>query len=337
MNIKLLTLFVALVAQISCQKIHEFPGDTPNDPSLVDTEIALTLGIDVEMAVMIQTRSSYDALMADYDVRYVLDIYPNPTSGEASLGNRIQRIIHTERELHQRGYSLSVAKSLKLRPENYLVLVWVDFVPRGTVQDLHYDTHDLTAIKQISGNGFHLSKDAFCARATLELAPFKGQIDVHYVLKCPVERPFAMYEIVATDLAKYISSFSSSATYESIRPAKSALGYELYLPKGYSVRYDVPNLLTPNVRYDFNAIDSLNQNRVVLASDYVFVADSSSFYINMAVQNAQGQEVSTINGLKINLWRNRKTIIYGDFLTRGVDGGGIGIDGKFDKEIIVSI
>lgn len=337
MKYKLLTLILTLSALISCQSVHEFPNNTPADPSLIDTEITLALGIDIEMAVDVHTRSGYTDLSTNYDVRYILDIYPYPTNREGSLGNRITRIIHTERELHNKDYQVSVAKSLKLTPKNYLVMVWVDFVPRGTLEDMHYDTHDLTAIKQTSGNGFHPSKDAFCASTALELAQFKGQKNVRYVLKCPLDRPFARYEIVATDLNKYIDNFGGSASYDEIRPSESTIGYELYLPQGFNVLHNVPKSLTSNVSYRFNTIDSLGKMQVILASDYVFVADSSYFHVDMALRNAQGRQFNVVNMLKINLKRNKKTIIYGDFLTKGIDGGSIGIDGDFGEEIIIPI
>lgn len=64
------------------------------------------------------------------------------------------------------------------------------------------------------------------------------------------------------------------------------------------------------------------EGRHSVASDYVFVDDKDTFYyLNFSINNAEDALISTVRDLKINLQRNRLTIIRGEFLTRDIDDG----------------
>ena len=124
--------------------------------------------------------------------------------------------------------------------------------------------------------------------------------------------------------------------YSSIRPSLTNAQYGLYFPMGYNVYYGVPDDFRANVSFAHEVVETVEGEEAIVASDYVFVDNKDTFYyLNFSINNAEDALISTVRDLKINLQRNRLTIIRGEFLTRDIDDGEIGIDPGFDGEEIV--
>ena len=96
-------------------------------------------------------------------------------------------------------------------------------------------------------------------------------------MEIPVERPFAVYQVITTDLAKYKSDFSSKP-YSSIRPSLTNAQYGLYFPMGYNVYYGVPDDFRANVSFAHEVVETVEGEEAIVASDYVFVDDKDTFY-----------------------------------------------------------
>lgn len=323
-------LSLAVMSAYSCTTIHEFPDGEGVDPTLIDVDLSVLINMDLnDEDPIIQTYS--DMLKEDYDIRYIVEIYKVSDSYAETVGSLVKRIERVESTVIENGV-YNVDEDVQLHAGVYSVMVWMDFIRKGTGSDYFYDTSNLHEIKvnMIDGEywGYDTAKDAFSAQETMDLTPFADERFADYSLEVQVKRPFAVYKVIANDVKDYTGA----------EPSLTKAGYGLYFPMGYNVYYSVPDNFVTGVEYQYDPYLSSEPEEMVIASDFVFVNDKDTFYyLNMTVYDRNGDPVSTAKDIKINLERNRMTIVKGAFLTKDVDNGQVGIDPGFDDEIIVPI
>lgn len=333
----LLAIITLLMFCPACESVHEFPEEPGVDPSLIDVNLSVVIDMDLNDEDPI-TQTYRNMLGDNYDIRYIVEIYEVTDSYAETIGHRIKRIEKIEQTIIENG-TYKIDEDVQLHAGVYSVMAWVDFIKKGTNQDYYYNTSNLHEIRVnlIDGkyNGYDATKDAFSAQKNMDLIPYANDRFVQYNMEIPVERPFAVYQVITTDLAKYKSDFSSKP-YSSIRPSLTNAQYGLYFPMGYNVYYGVPDDFRANVSFAHEVVETVEGEEAIVASDYVFVDNKDTFYyLNFSINNAEDALISTVRDLKINLQRNRLTIIRGEFLTRDIDDGEIGIDPGFDGEEIV--
>lgn len=334
----LLILSAAIMTLTGCRTIHEYPDDLGVDPSLID--VRLSLDIDMKLNdedPIIQTYR--DMLGSGFDIRYIVEIYRLADSYAETVGDLEKRIVRTEDTIIEDG-TYEINEAINLPAGHYSIMAWVDFVQKGTQDDDYYNTANLHEIRINRPDGaypgYDATKDAFCAQKDLDLDP-SGEYFARVEMTIPVERPFAVYQVVTTDLGKYMENNSSHAA-SAVRPARTDAAYGLYFPMGYNVYYSVPDAFETNVGYTFDVVETVEQQEAIIASDYVFVDDKETFYyLDMSVYSAEDKLINTSREIRINLEKNRLTIVRGEFLTRDIDDGEIGIDPGFDEEIVVPI
>lgn len=333
------TVAAILLLLSACKTIHEYPEGPGVDPSLIDVNLSVAINMDLnDEDPIIQTYR--DMLLSGFDIRYIVEIYKVADSYGETVGNLVRRIERIESDIIENGI-YEVDEEVKLHAGLYSVMVWVDFIKKGTDTDYYYDTSNLHQIKTIGVdgvyNGYDATKDAFSAQKSMDLIPYANERFVNYDMEVPVKRPFAVYRVVAKDLAEYISDFPEMP-YPSIKPVRTNAKYSLYFPMGYNVYYGVPENMKSNVSYVYDIVETVEGEEAVIASDMVFVDDNETFYyLNFSIYTEEGKLITTSKEIKINLERNRMTIVEGNFLTRDVDDGEIGIDPGFEDEIVVPI
>lgn len=332
-------LFLSTVLSLTaCCSIHEYPEEPGVDPSLINVNLALDINMELnDEDPIIQTYR--DMLGSGFDIRYIIEIYRVSDSYAETVGSLERRIVKTEETIDDGLYRID--DNIELHAGVYSVMVWVDFVKKGTDTDYYYSTDNLHEIRinRIEGEypGYDVTKDAFAAQKDMDLVPYANDRFVNYTMEIPVERPFAVYQVVTTDIDKYKAN-NGAVSYSSIRPAVTEAAYGLYFPMGYNVYYGVPDAFESGVGYKFDVVETVEQQEAIIASDYVFVDDKDTFYyLNFSVMTPDGKLINTSKDIKINLERNRLTIVRGEFLTRDIDDGEIGIDPGFGEEIVVPI
>lgn len=338
---KILSVIITLLLLCpACKTVHEFPEEPGVDPSFID--VNLSLDIDMKLNDEDPITQTYRNMLGDdYDIRYIVEIYKVSDSYAETVGNLVKRIEKIEQTIIENGI-YEIDEDIHLHAGMYSVMVWVDFIKKGTNKDYYYNTSNLHEIRVnlIDGkyNGYDVTKDAFAAQKNMDLIPYANDRFVQYSMEIPVERPFAVYQVITTDIAKYKADYSSKP-YSSIRPTLTNAVYGLYFPMGYNVYYGVPDDFRANVSFLHDVVETVEGEEAIVASDYVFVDDKETFYyLSFSIDNAENKLISTVKDIKINLERNRLTIIKGEFLTRDIDNGEIGIDPGFDgEEIIVPI
>lgn len=339
MRKKLLLLAWALLSLAGCCSIHEYPEEPGVDPSLIDVRLSLAINMDLnDEDPIIQTYQTM--LNTDFDIRYIVEIYKVADSYAETVGSLERRIEKVESTIIEDGI-YEIDEQIRLHAGLYSVMVWVDFIRKGTDADYYYSTKNLheVRINRFEGKyiGYHVTKDAFAAQKNMDLLPYAHDRFVEYRMEIPVERPFAVYQVVTTDIAKYREN-NPNASYGSIRPSQTDAVYGLYFPMGYNVYYGVPDAFEAGVGYSFDVVETVEQEEAIVASDFVFVDTKDTFYyLNFSIKTPEGKLINTTRDLKVNLQKNRLTIVRGEFLTRDIDDGEIGIDPGFDEEIVVPI
>ena len=331
-------LFFCVCLLAGCGTIREEPGDNPVDPTLIEVSFSLDVNMEMEELDRIDTYASI--LNGDHDIRYIVDIYTDLDAAvnSAEGGRRVQRIVYTDDEIAEG--KLTIGGNIKLPADKYRLLIWVDFVGKGKSGDLYYDTQDLRSVSIIRDGGYvgyRTARDAFSACTSMDLTPYRGERFVRFPASVTVERPFAVYQIVTTDIEKYLS-YNPSLSYGSIRPGIANFSYLTLFPTGYNVRFGVPDDFKPGIGYRFDIVETVPQSEAVVASDMVFVnGDDAAYDAAVEICTPDGTHINTAGNLRINLRRNKLTVLRGEYLTRETGGGGIGIDPGFVDEIIVPI
>ncbi|MDR3286619.1 MAG: hypothetical protein LBT27_04180 [Prevotellaceae bacterium] len=329
---------VCCLAFSRCDTVHEFPDENAYNPYLININLLIDIDMNMDSDTIYQTYA--EMLNGDYDIRYIIDIYETDPERTSSVSNRVKHIVKTEGSIINRG-TYRVEEKLSLPAKDYKVIAWIDFVDKQTNSDKYYNTADLqniSIIEQANGRtyGYNTTKDAFTGIIDMNLVEYDRQRFVHRDIVVPVKRPFAVYRIITTDIEQYIT-YHQPLSYSSIMPASTLLVYNLFLPVGYNAFLHRPDNFKTGINYTYNITELIPQKEAIIASDIVFVDDDTFYSVNFEILSADNEHINTINGLNINLKRNKMTIIRGEFLTKNINDGGIGIDDGFGEEIIINL
>ena len=272
-----------------------------------------------------------DADWANYDVRYILEVYD---ANEDGTGEPIYR----ERLVNCLDKYAPTTFDLRLVPNrDYKFVVFADFVKQGANEDLYYDTTDLrniTAKTDAEGwNAMNEARDAYFVSQNL-------RVDTSLSETLTLTRPFAKLRVIATDL-DYIAGYSAPGyvvvTYETEPLYKSfnavngklnateLAGTELIY--GFEVKKDAPY----TEGYDAEA-----KNQTLFA-DYIFAREGQQSPVNftMAVYESKGGRLikETKFNTQIPVQRNYLTTITGDILTTQANIT-IKVDDDFKDEML---
>jgi hypothetical protein len=332
-----------LLLATSC--VYEYPDDQtpPGPPDEVELTVELALNIDFDLNDEGETFLQDHAALLNggYDIRYIVDLYRQPDNSGLPLSQRTYRLSATEAAMPPDGvYHFS--EVVTLTAARYVALVWVDFVPAGSADDYYYHTADLQAVTIDNSRpyrGYHISKDAFTNAMIIDL-PAAGNTN-SYQATVLVKRPFALYRIVADDVQAYRAAHPSD--YAAVRPDTTRLSYQSEFPMGYDAYFAVPkNNFLRNVHYAYGVpATNGSESEVELAADFVLVRNGGDpgypdgFYdVDFEVLTPSDARISR-HSVRVNLWRNRVTVIRLPFLTTGGTQGGVGIDFGFGDEDVI--
>ena len=331
-----LFLGLALFTLFSGCDVHEMPDNNAVDPTLIEVNITLSIDIQFPTDTIFQTYASTQE--GDYDIRYIVDIYDFDPNEPNSAGNRVQRLVQTE-ESFPAGGMYDFKDTLKLPAKEYQIITWIDYVDKGTNTDKYYNTQDLHSVSIIVDGqyqGYSVTRDAFTAKKEMDLTPYRGQRYVHYSAELETMRPFAIYQIITTDIEAYNTYHQSS--YAPIQPAQTNIQYNLFFPMGYNTYLQTPIGFQTGVNYTYDIIEEVvPAQEAIIASDYVFVSDDTFYMIDFQIFSTDGKLINTISGLKIPLRQNAVTILRDEFLTKDLNNGNTGVNDQFDDEIIIYI
>lgn len=355
-------LILALGMTSCCETIHEYPDEgraavsltmnvrnlAPEIYTVVDYTIDNTnpgiFGIDEWRSLESRT---FDApqferyylgenkiASNEWNLRLVWEIYYGSNEevriGRGDLIERKVQLIDAAIELP------SYTTEIELPAGTYTLLAWADYVPVGTEEDHFYDTQNMSAIKSdlvlrenCQDNDL---RDCFARtyEFRIENVKYLGE-PRHY--ETTLTRPQGRYVVLATDYKDYLDLSNIPVEQNNVD-----CFYPTFLNVGYSIPEARPNLSASQIGYKFTPMRYVfdEKEMVSLGDDYSFVNGKESHLIlNLTVMNPQGNEISKNENIDIPIYPDKLTIVLGRFLANSGNSGGLGIDDKFEEEIVI--
>lgn len=215
------------------------------------------------------------------------------------------------------------------------IVLWADCVPAGQTADYHYTTSSLKAVTfnpDIDYTTGTDTRNAYAARLSVDLSA--GDTIRRAV---EMERPFARYRIVATDLQRY-EQMRNVNGFPLLEDIEVRAAYTSYFPNSYNACEDRPNNATLEQSY-LSTPAAATDSTVQLAADHVWVDNlDSSVRLTLAVVDRRtGDTLSLARDLDIRYRRGFLTTLTGDFLTAGKSAGSITVDERWDGEYNIEL
>ena len=226
----------------------------------------------------------------------------------------------------------------------YDIWAWSDHAHPDSRQSVHHDTGDFANIsytQPYSGNDDR--RDAFRGMTPVTVeASTDAEIDASATIQ--LERPFAKYRFVATDLEEFIDNEISRRSLVQPRGPNYAplletyrvrMIYTGYMPSKFNNFINRPVDSSTGVSYE-GTITQLGDGEALLSFDYVMVNGHESS-IPVAVEIYDGKtRIANTGSINVPIVRNRLTTVRGKFLTSSANEG-VGIDPGFDGDFNIQI
>lgn len=338
---KLWSGLLALPFLMAACTLHEEPeltadGELGVDPTEVNVEVNLTLDLNLPEQGNEENSSARVSANTDYLHRFIVEAYFNrqPVARQVFVENITDRT------------HLSLPVSMKLHARSYQLVVWKDYVSAETPEeDLHYNTQSLVPVipNRASHTGNTEYKDVFVGTTSLDLTAYADQWGVVVEQDVALQRPVARYELIATDVDKFLQRIADGEV--SGERFTARIKYSGYLPVGYNVLDDVPKHSLMYMQYNTSFdVPEEGTDELRVGFDYVFVSNEGSASVPMEIEIVNEENVTVANSvLNVPLERGKNTVWTGEFLTGddqggqggdepGEDEGGIGIDPDYDNE-----
>ena len=306
-------------------------------PSTVRLSLALP---EADLPVYTATRAGDDSIPTNRQLRLVVEVFPQ--------GENIP--LYNDTQFCTLQADSTYLAELSLMPGDYDLRLWADW------DGGYYNADDLGKVTVLTenyvANGETDKKDAYYATAPLQLSPEgrgpqaqslpTGEVggagtDLALVL----ERPFAKYRLIATDVEAYYNLIDKGEALPDIEDLQVRVTYEGFFPTGFNVATGKPNdALNTGIHY--TSVPTVAEgydekvNRQV-GADFVLTGGEESF-VNVTIQMVDtntGDIVATVQHVKIPYKRGHLTTVTGHFLTAGKTPGGVQIDTEWGDDVMI--
>lgn len=338
------TIYIAgllVLVLTGCGSILEYPENGGVDPTLVN--LNLTFTIDPKIEPYVPARSS--TAEADmHDVRWFVEVFRDEIAGEP-VEQRVLTCEPASDGLH------TIRTSLALHAARYHVVVWMDYVDKGSTDDKYYVVNSLSSIAvpataDYIGDEDH--KDAYVARQEIDLRKYRDRWNETADATVTLQRPMAKIRFVTTDIDRFLDEVAARQSRAGAvtgdwltRPSdlstiRVQVEYAGYFPSGFNAYTNKPNDARMGMSFGCT-MKPLSDKEAHLASDYVFVNGSeSAVKVNLVIRDGEGNLINEIGGIDVPIVRGKLTTIRDEFLT-GDYAPGISISPGFDGEINIII
>ena len=314
------------VASGDIERLHLVLADGTSGIHLSTVRLALSVpGLD--LPAYTATRAGSEGKL----LRCVAEVYQTGTS------NRVHRRVQ-DCSLQSDGTFLA---ELSLMPGDYDLRLWADW------NGGYYNADDLGKVLVLTdsyvANGETDKKDAYYATSSLSIpsSPSGELRGAGADVALTLERPFAKYRLIATDVEAYYNLISKGEALPAIEDLQVRVTYEGFFPTGFSVATGKPNdALNTGIHY--TSVPTVAEgydakvNRQV-GADFVLTNGEESF-VNITIQMIDtntGNIIATVQHVKIPYKRGHLTTVTGHFLTAGKTPGGVQIDTEWGEDITI--
>lgn len=323
----------------ACEMVHEFPEQGKEvDPTDIQTRINVKCQLQITDYSIITKALQGSESIADYDRRFIVNIYYNEYDESLVEAHTITREASDLSDL---------LIETKLHTRKYKIVAWMDYVKKGTTTDLYYFTSNgeaLNAIHQPTIDKYTACsdfKDVQTYVSEIDLTPYAGQWFADITVPVPLERPVAKITILANDLAEYASQIGYKGSLSELADDVSLeFSYDGYYPTGFNAH--TGRLNDSQVGYGFKCGASFpytleQKDYTRIGYDYVFVnGETSSVTITVRIKSKSGQFINEVNNVVVPITRGKETVLIYKFFTKEYVPG-IGINPEFDGEFNVYV
>ncbi len=299
--------------------VHDTVEGEGVDPTLVN--VTTTLKFDLEL-LPIDINVTRTGAGSDMQLRFIVEAHRE--------GNReLREVVLYDMQPEQA--SIELPLELKLNALNYDIMVWADYVERGSDEDYFYNTSDLNEVTIIEPyRGSTDYRDCIYGKANLDLRDYRDQWSVNLDLHIDMVRPLAKYQIIATDVDEFLTRTNSEGGEYTAR-----FSYGFYIPMGYYLIGDVPINSKEGVYFTTPVTIERNEaNEVLLGSDFIFAGGLGSFTIlNIDIIDSSGKVISRAYGIEIPYEYKHLTTLRARVLTNEMADGGIGFDPEWEDNL----
>lgn len=335
--------FIVLVlAIVLAGCVHDYPdmtedGEEGVDPTLVKVKTEVTLDLElVPLEIVTQknargetnkARSGTTKADDGYRRRFIIEAWREgkPTARQVT-------VMETAEEDGDAKITLPI--HLRLHALNYTLAVWTDYVAAGTTDDLYYDTDNLQQVACTDPyTGSTSYRDCLYGTTPLDLRQYRDEWNANIQVKVDMVRPLAKYELIATDVQKFLQKTQRQQA--EVTAHTITVSYGFYFPLGFNVLTGKPDCSEMGVAFTAPLVVTDNgSEECTLASDYIFVnGDESYVPLGIEIKDDAGNGISCTTGIDVPYRRGHLTTVRGHFLTNRYDTG-IGIDPDFDDDDI---
>ncbi len=322
-----------VVAMLSCDTIHEFPNDTPTDPTLVNVSAVLTVLVP---------DLSYDLDITDSDssefkdMKLIVEVFKYDNTSSVVLR---KEIAVTDENLSDCEYRVD----LELNATRYRIVAWLSYVDQESGEDRYYTTVDgLRSIYNVVPlEGDTDLRDCFSGYNDIDLTSYVDQWAVNVDIPIILERPVAKYYLVANDITKYLVN-TPSASLTDLEKYSVEVIYEGFTPYGFDGYTGDLNDSAVGLYFE-SAVRVISNSEAIIAMEYPlakYASDDGSagttLTATIRIYDEDGDMVNEQGGFEMALSRGELSVFESDFFTRSVSSG-ITIDQNFDGQYNIVI
>lgn len=307
--------------------LMEYPEVTEDGEIGVDpTSVTVNLKIDIDLSLGDEV-ADYSDDEYTYMHRIKIAAYDAGTRQLERTETIYEDLTGTNR--------LQTSASLTLHAKEYRIVVWSDIVREGD-GGIYYNIDDLVSIRYTDNyRGQTIYKDAFYASQDLDLSGYGDEWGSRVAVDMELQRPMGVYELVATDVDRFLSRIGSGDISGTTFTAR--INYDSNLPTGFNA-YD--GITKHAFRYmtfrrTFSA-PSEGTEDFSLVFDYVLLdGEEDDVALTLDILDEKNDVIASTS-LNVHCTRNERTVIRRPFLT-SQPGDGIGIDTDFDEKDDIDI
>lgn len=309
--------------------VHDYPSMTDDgemgiDPTLIEVSVEVQLDLSLKP---LQLKSGAKDSAGNYQRRFVVEVRHD--------GKTVIHLIKIISEPSNR--KLCLPLRLKLKALEYTIAVWTDYVYAGSESDFYYNTTDLEGVSFTAPYMVSVdSRDCLYGTAALDLRSYRDKWNIDVKASVEMVRPFAKYEIIATDVEDFNKHLRRNRGVS--KEFTATIIYDFYFPTVFNVWTGRPDQSGLGVAFTVPVpVPADESGECVIASDYIFTGNSGSVMpLTIELHDNEGNLFARTTGLQVPYQRGYQTTLRGSFLTHGIDNG-VDIDTEFDGDIDVNI
>lgn len=314
--------------------VHQFPEED-NSGRIHLTVISLTEWLPEYDVTLSRAEDS------ELQLRYDFRIFPKGNTSDC-IG---EYTLYTSDFTRQ-----AFTTDIDLLPGEYDIYCWSDYAYSSNGEAVYYDDKDFATITYTRPyRGDTDLRDAFRGMTSVTVKapgmykpePVKSEI--------VLERPFARYRFIATDLEDFVEMETTRGKFasgnnpqetarrrEKLANYKVRVIYPLYMPAVFNNFLDKPVDSWSGIGFICD-VRQLSTEQAQLCMDYVMVnGKESSVQVALEIYDDNDILIGSTGTLVVPTQRDRTTNVYGRFLTT-LRNDGVAIDPDFEGEYNIEI